>query len=126
MVACNKKIEDFKLDTSIKTLRNQMARFVSIAYEQMSARPKLVEKAWNMARAKDLCLFDAWKPSVQVKALEMMASSTLFPALIDSHIDPNCVDDADEVGLDALIAALLQAKYDDEVWVRPQQRYDAE
>ena len=41
-------------------------------------------------------------------------------------LDPNCVDDADEVVLDALIAALLQAEYDDELWVRPQQRYDAE
>ena len=108
-------------------------RFVSIAYEQMSARPELVEKAWNMARAKDLCLLDAWKPSVQAKALEMMASGTLFPALIDSpidgnesHIDPNCVEDADEVGSDALIAALLQAEYDDEAWVCPQQRCDAE
>ena len=113
----NNKIEDFKLDTKLPTLRNKMAGFVADAYEEMKNRPELVQKAWKLAKAKGLCLLDAWNRPVQDRALRLMASGELFPnkpALLGEEVlvDVGISDDADEVPSDTLIAQLLQADWD--------------
>ena len=111
------RIEDFKLDTSMSTLRNKMARFIADAYEEMDRRPEVVHKAWKLARAGGMSLLDAWTKPVQDKALELMAGAKLFPNQLkvgdEFSIDVGIENDADEVSSDALIARLLQAEWDD-------------
>jgi hypothetical protein len=130
-LALERKIEDFKFDTTLGFLRNLMPELLLAAYEYVAANQEFVLASWRKAKAKSVNLLSAWERSIQDKAVELYQASKLFPtrevhsetessaaagnqnAIVPEGIEisvdafPNA--DSDEVSSDELIAKLLQS-----------------
>ena len=75
-------IESFKLDVGIKYFKNIVPGLLRSAFEYVQSKPELVLKAWakSSVPSHGLNLLSVWDNTVQDKAVELFASSELFPA----------------------------------------------